>query len=77
MSARHTANSLFAGEDFHQFLLWVILPTSGFAMWLGCPRHKDSLVLLLGLVGLSMLMLSAFGGLDWFGGIGGTAGDRT
>ncbi|OQX34186.1 MAG: hypothetical protein B0D96_09975 [Candidatus Sedimenticola endophacoides] len=61
------SGSLFAGEDFHQLLLWVILPTSGLAMWLGCRQHKDRLVLLFGLVGLSLLMLAAFQGHDWFG----------
>lgn len=64
------SGSLFAGEDFHQLLLWVILPTSGLAMWLGCRRHKDRLVLLFGLVGLSLLMLAALQGHDWFGELG-------
>ncbi|WP_205688873.1 MerC domain-containing protein [Candidatus Macondimonas diazotrophica] len=61
------SGSLFAGEDFHQLLLWVILPTSGFALWLGCRRHKDRPVLLFGVAGLSLLLLAAFLGHRWFG----------
>lgn len=64
------SGSLLAGEDFHQLLLWVILPTSGVAIGLGCRRHKDGRVLLFGLVGLSLLMLAAFQGHDWFGELG-------
>ena len=61
------SGSLFAGEEFHQLLLWVILPSSGLALWLGCRHHKDWLVLLLGLSGLLLLMLAAFQGHSWFG----------
>lgn len=61
------AGSLFASEDFHLFMLWVILPTSGLAIALGCRNHKDIAVLLLGLGGLSLLIVSAFWGHTWVG----------
>lgn len=61
------SGSLVAGEDFHQLLLWGILPTSGLALFLGCRRHKDRRVLVMGLVGLSLVILAAFHGHDWFG----------
>lgn len=59
--------TVLAGEDFHQMLLWVILPTSSLALWLGCRRHKDRRVLLMGLVGLSLLLLAAFFAHEWIG----------
>ena len=59
------SGTLLAGEAFHFLLLWVILPSSGFALWLGCRQHKDSHVLLLGLTGLSLLLIAAFFAHDW------------
>ena len=61
------SGSLFASEDFHRFLLWVILPTSGLAIALGCRNHKDVIVLLSGVAGLSLLIVSAFWGHIWVG----------
>ena len=40
------------GEDFHSMMLWLIIPSSILAFGLGCWRHKDGGVLLLGLIGL-------------------------
>jgi len=61
------AGTVLEGEGFHQMLLWVILPTSGLALLLGCRRHKDWNVLLLGGVGLSLLILAAFFAPEWAG----------
>lgn len=64
------SGSLFAGEDFHRFLVWVILPTSSAAFLLGCRRHKDNKVLLLGILGMFVLVSSAFWGHDLVGELG-------
>ncbi len=61
------SGTLFAQEEFHLFLLWVILPTSGIALFLGCRRHKDRRVLLLASIGLSLLLLAAFFEHGWVG----------
>ena len=61
------SGSLFAGEDFHRFLVWVILPTSSIAFLLGCRRHKDTAVLILGIMGMFILVISAFWGHDFVG----------
>ena len=61
------SGSLIASEDFHRFLLLVILPTSGLAIVLGCRRHKDAVVLWLGLTGLSLLIMSAYWAHAWLG----------
>ena len=44
--------SFFADEYFHVALLWLILPSAVLAFALGCWRHKDRIVLLLGTIGL-------------------------
>lgn len=49
-----------ATEEFHQLLLWLILPTSLFALFLGSFNHKDRLLLTLGLASLSQLIIVAF-----------------
>jgi hypothetical protein len=66
------SGSLFAGEDFHRFLLWVILPTSGTAFLLGCRRHKDASVMMLGLTGIFLLVVSAI----WGHNLAGEPGER-
>lgn len=42
-------------ELFHDILLTVILPTSVIALGLGCHRHRQWQILLLGFVGLGLL----------------------
>lgn len=61
------SGSLIASEDFHRFLFWVILPTSGLAIILGCRRHKDAVVLWLCISGLSLLLMSAYWAHAWLG----------
>ena len=61
------SGTLIASEDFHRFLIWVILPTSALAIVLGCRRHKDAAVLWLGIAGLSLLILSGYWAHAWLG----------
>lgn len=57
-------------EGFHKILLWLVLPTSACAFLLGCFRHKDFGVLVLGSAGLIQLILAAHFGHDALGEIG-------
>ncbi|MGB3942079.1 MAG: MerC domain-containing protein [Candidatus Manganitrophaceae bacterium] len=57
-------------ESFHRTLLWLVLPTSVFAFSLGCFRHKDRGVLVLGSAGLIQMILAAHFGHDMLGEIG-------
>lgn len=50
--AGSTLPSFLAGEGFHHAALWIILPSAILAFSLGCWRHKDRWVLLLGISGL-------------------------
>ncbi len=47
---------------FHQLMLWLILPTSAIALFIGCRRHRNSSILLSGLLGMSVLILVAVWG---------------
>ena len=50
--------SILADESFHLAMLWLILPAAIVAFGFGCWRHKDRLVLALGIVGLAGMVLS-------------------
>ena len=62
--------SFVTDESFHQMLLWAILPASTLAFGLGCWRHKDHSVLLLGVLGLLGLSSSVAAPHDLIGEIG-------
>lgn len=49
------ATSFFAHEDFHLWMLLLVLPTTGFAIFMGCRRHKDRMVAVLSALGISIL----------------------
>lgn len=53
-------------EKFHQILLWFVLPVSLLALLLGYFRHRDKMTFLLGVVGLSQLVVTAIFGNEFF-----------
>ena len=56
-----------ADEWFHSLLLFFVIPTSVFAMALGCKKHKSYNIIFYGFFGLSILIISAIWGHDLFG----------
>jgi hypothetical protein len=64
------ASTAVGDAQFHRLLLGFVVPTSSLALLLGCRRHKDWIVLILGLVGLGQLVLNAFLGHELFGEVG-------
>ncbi|MEM7483180.1 MAG: MerC domain-containing protein [Acidobacteriota bacterium] len=48
----------FADESFHRSMLWWVVPAAVIAFALGCKRHRDRRVLLLGVLGVAGLLLS-------------------
>ncbi len=52
---------------FHQLMLWIVLPTSLVALFLGCRKHKKLSIAATGAVGMGILVVVAFFGHDWFG----------
>jgi len=55
---------------FHQLMLWLVLPTSCIALFIGCRKHRDLLIAATGFIGMLILLVIAFFGHDLLG-IGG------
>ncbi len=66
------ATNAFGSEHFHQWMLIAVLPTSLMALTIGCRKHRQPLVLILGLLGLAVLTLTTFFAHDLIG----EAGER-
>ena len=45
-------------ESFHRMMLWFLVPAAVLAFSLGCWRHRDRWVLLLGALGLTGIVLA-------------------
>jgi len=54
------SSTLVFEEVFHELMLFMVIPASVVAMFLGCRRHKDFSVIMLGGVGLYFLLVGAF-----------------
>jgi hypothetical protein len=54
-------------EAFHLWMVIAVIPTSLLALSMGCKKHRDYRVLLLGITGLSLLIIAAFLGHDLLG----------
>ena len=55
---------------FHQLMLWLVLPISAVALFIGCRRHRDWLIASSGLLGMTLLVIIAFFGHDIFSATG-------
>lgn len=49
------ATSFFVHEHFHLWMILLVLPTTSFAVFMGCRKHKDRSVAVLSIIGLSVL----------------------
>ena len=52
------ATSFIVHQDFHLWMIFLVLPTTIFAVFMGCRNHKDRVVLALSAIGLSVLLLA-------------------
>ena len=52
------ATSFFVHQDFHLWMIFLVLPTTVFAVFMGCRSHKDRLVLALSAIGISVLLFA-------------------
>ncbi len=59
--------SVLGDEGFHKAMLWLILPAAILAFSIGCWRHRDRLVLMLGMIGLTGMVLAVAVVHDLFG----------
>ncbi|CAA0108676.1 Uncharacterised protein [Halioglobus japonicus] len=61
------AATTFGDEQFHQWMLLAVLPTSLVALTMGCQQHRSMSVLAIGVVGLTILTLAVLFGHAWLG----------
>ena len=54
-------------EAFHLWLLFLVVPTSIFSLWLGCRKHGRLEVLMMGAFGLCLLLVIVTLGADVLG----------
>jgi len=54
-------------EAFHFWMVMAVIPTSAYALTIGCRKHKHYRLLFLGSIGLAILIASAFLGHDLLG----------
>jgi hypothetical protein len=52
------ATSFFVHQDFHLWMLYLVIPTTSFAIFMGCRKHKDKWVAALSAIGLSVLIFA-------------------
>tara|TARA_B100000767_G_C19758025_1_gene533890 strand:+ start:1839 stop:2237 length:399 start_codon:yes stop_codon:yes gene_type:complete len=57
----------FDDETAHLLMLFAVLPVSIFALTMGCTKHKDIVVFILGAVGLAILVTAVLLGHDALG----------
>ena len=50
------ASSLFAHENFHLWMLLLVLPTTSISIFMGCRKHKDKWTAALSLTGLCIMI---------------------
>ncbi len=48
--------TLFVDENFHLWMLFAVIPTTAIAVFLGCRKHKDRIVIALSVTGLLLLI---------------------
>lgn len=65
-----TLSTLAEDVLFHQLMLWLVLPTSCVALFIGCRKHRDIAIAGTGIVGMLMLVAIAFFGHQLFAGWG-------
>jgi len=54
-------------EKFHQLLIWLVIPSSLLAVFIGCCKHKDSWVLAGVVIGVLIMAFTAVFGHDFLG----------
>ena len=52
----------FDGEAFHLWMVLAVIPTSVYALTMGCKQHKRYRLLIMGLVGLLFLLSAVLAG---------------
>ncbi len=59
-------NGMLEDVLFHKAILWLVLPTSVVALFIGCLKHRDILIISTGILGMLLLVIIAFFAHDLF-----------
>ena len=54
-------------ESIHRTLLYIVIPLSMVALFLGCKKHKKNYIFSYGFSGMAVLIIAATWGHDFFG----------
>ena len=65
-----TLSALAEDILFHRLMLWLVLPTSCIALFIGCRKHRDFLIAGTGILGMAILVFVAIYGHDLFSSTG-------
>ena len=57
-------------EAFHLSMVFLVIPISLLALWLGCREHRETKVALMGAAGIFLLLVAVFVGHDIAGELG-------
>ena len=60
------ANGMLEDVLFHKAILWIVLPTSIIALFIGCLKHRDIFIVGSGVIGMLLLIIIAFFAHDLF-----------
>ena len=52
------ATTFWVDENFHLWMILLVIPTTSLALWSGCRKHKDKWVLAAGAMGLGILVIA-------------------
>ena len=50
--------TFFADADFHLWMLYLVIPTTAIAVFMGCKKHKDKIVITLSALGILIVTAS-------------------
>ena len=50
------ATSFLVHQNFHLWMLYLVIPTTSFAIFMGCRQHKDKWVFIISAIGLCILI---------------------
>ncbi|MEM8867204.1 MAG: MerC domain-containing protein [Verrucomicrobiota bacterium] len=50
------ATTFFVHQDFHLWMMFLVLPTTLIAVFMGCRKHRDRWVAVMSVLGLSVLL---------------------
>ncbi|PHR81283.1 MAG: hypothetical protein COA59_16035 [Colwellia sp.] len=56
----------FNNEAFHTWMIIIVLPTSVYALFMGCKQHKRYRLYFIGFLGLSLLVIAVWLGNEFW-----------